>query len=129
MMELWVVWRAIDPHFVNDFEPAVTESAQNISVTASCRPSITCEDFRYVIFRCWANPNPYYQDQQGQKRAIAPKEGQSSLPFHERDLHSEHSVSMASYKPVLCRCCCAVRLLLACKTGSSLRLFRSNSYT
>jgi hypothetical protein len=34
VMELWVVCRAIDPHFVNDFEPAVTESTQSISVTA-----------------------------------------------------------------------------------------------
>ena len=34
VVELGVVRGAIDPHFVNDFEPAVTESAQSISVTA-----------------------------------------------------------------------------------------------
>ena len=32
VMELWVVWRAIDPHFVNDFEPAVAQAAQGVGV-------------------------------------------------------------------------------------------------
>ena len=34
LMELGVVRASIDPHFVNDFEPAMTESAQSIGVTA-----------------------------------------------------------------------------------------------
>ena len=34
VMELGVIRGAIHPHSVNDFEPAVTESAQSISVTA-----------------------------------------------------------------------------------------------
>ena len=34
MMELGVVGGSFDPHFVNDLEPAVTESAQSIGVTA-----------------------------------------------------------------------------------------------
>ena len=34
VMELGVVDGSIDPHFVNDFEPTVSESAQSISVTA-----------------------------------------------------------------------------------------------
>ena len=32
VMELGVVWGSIDPHFVDDFEPAVTEPAQGISM-------------------------------------------------------------------------------------------------
>ena len=34
VMELGVIWGSIDPHFVDDFEPAMTESAQSIGVTA-----------------------------------------------------------------------------------------------
>ena len=34
LMELGVVRGSIGPHFVNDFEPAVTETAQSIGVTA-----------------------------------------------------------------------------------------------
>ena len=34
VMELGVVRGSIHPHFVNDFEPTVSESAQSISVTA-----------------------------------------------------------------------------------------------
>ena len=34
VMELGIVGGSIDPHFVNDFEPAVSESAQSICVTA-----------------------------------------------------------------------------------------------
>ena len=34
VVELGVVWGSIDPHFVDDFKPAVTESAQGIGVTA-----------------------------------------------------------------------------------------------
>ena len=34
VMELGVVGGSIDPHFVNDLEPAVTESTQSIGVTA-----------------------------------------------------------------------------------------------
>src|SRR6516162_2024224 len=41
----------------------------------------------------------------------------------------ENSFLISSFKPVLCRCCSAVRSLLTMRTGSSLRLFRSNSYT
>jgi hypothetical protein len=34
VMELGVVGSSIDPHFVNDFEPAVAEPTQRIGVTA-----------------------------------------------------------------------------------------------
>jgi hypothetical protein len=34
VMELGVVRGSIDPHFVNDFEPAVSEPAQGIGVAA-----------------------------------------------------------------------------------------------
>ena len=34
VMELGVVRDSIGPHFVNDFEPAVTESAWSVGVTA-----------------------------------------------------------------------------------------------
>jgi hypothetical protein len=34
LIELGVVRDSIGPHFVNDFEPAVTETAQSIGVTA-----------------------------------------------------------------------------------------------
>ena len=33
-MKLWVVRGAIDPHFVDDLEPAVSESTQGISMAA-----------------------------------------------------------------------------------------------
>ena len=33
VMELGVIRGSIDPHFVNDFEPAVAESTQGIGVT------------------------------------------------------------------------------------------------
>jgi hypothetical protein len=32
VMELGVVWGSIDPHFVDDFEPAVTEPGQGIGM-------------------------------------------------------------------------------------------------
>ena len=32
VMELGVVWGSIDPHFVDDFEPAVTEPAYGIGM-------------------------------------------------------------------------------------------------
>jgi hypothetical protein len=34
VMELGVIRGGLDPHFVNDFEPAMTESAYSVSVTA-----------------------------------------------------------------------------------------------
>ena len=38
VMELGVVWGSIDPHFVDDFEPAVTEPAQGISMALILLP-------------------------------------------------------------------------------------------